>query len=143
MARQFVLILIPCKLLAHKAQAVLGENSHTTIEFPYSELVEIISRVALYITVDMKLVVELLQEYAFVKNPLRRMLVDIHLPSLSNNAILDDARIADECVDTIRSHHCHGVACPDGRSCMLHLLLTCSHQQESDKSIYNMPCSIH
>ena len=66
----------------------------------------------------MEVLVELFKEDTFLECPTGGLLDHIHVPSLGDNLIFDDARIADEGVDAIGDHHRHGIAVVDGRSRM-------------------------
>lgn len=114
-------VFVPRELFTCKTKSVLGKDAYPAIEFPDAQLVIIISRIALDITVDMEFVIKLFEEHAFDKGPPRRVLDRIHLPSFRHNAVLDDAGVTDKRVNSIRGHHVHRVARFDGRGSMLHL----------------------
>ena len=85
--------LVPKQLFAREANARLGENAHTRAQLPQSQLVVIVSRVALDIRLHMEFLVKLLQEQSFIESPSRRVLHNIHIPTLSHDTIFYHARV--------------------------------------------------
>lgn len=136
MAGEFMLVLIPGELLAGKAKTVLSEDAHTAIEFPDTLLIKIISRITLDIAVDVELLVKLFEQHTLIKNPAGRHTVGIHLPSLGNDAVLDDTRITDEGIDAIRSHHRHRVSVVDSRRSMFYRILAGSQNPGNYDTYY-------
>ena len=123
MGVQLVLVLVPEELLAGKTQAVLGEYAYTATQFPHAALVKVVGGVALDVGLDMELLVKLFQEEGFVKNPTGGAAVLVDFPPLGDDAVLDDTRVGDKGVDTIRDHHGDRVAGIDGRRSVLSLFL--------------------
>ena len=79
------------------------------------QLVVIVGRVALYISLDVELLVELLKEEPLVKSPTRRMFHSVYIPPLRHDAILYDPRVGNERIDTPRCHDGRGVTVTNGR----------------------------
>ena len=119
-----MLLLIPVELLRGETQAIFRQHAHAGTELPEMQLVIIVSRVALYICLDMKVLIELLKEEALVKGPARWVLDLIDIPPLSDDTVLDDTGVGDERVHAKRCHHRSGVAVADGGCRVLHCLLT-------------------
>ena len=124
---KLVLVLVPEKLLGGEPQARLGEDAHSAAEFPQLVLVVVISCVALDIGVDVELLVKLREEHTLVENVARRIEIGIDHPTLGDNAVFDDTRVGNECVDPIARHQRHGIARMDGGRGVFHLLLARAH----------------
>ena len=67
-ARNLMLVLIPSELFAGESQAILGQDSHPTIELPNALLVKVIGSIALDVAIDVKLLIKLFQQYALIEN---------------------------------------------------------------------------
>ena len=85
---------------------------------------------------NVKFLVKLCKEKAFVKNPTRRTLVLVHLPPLGDNAILDNARVGDQCVDTPCGHHSHRVAVMNSAGSVFHRFLARGNRDGQHKGQY-------
>ena len=142
--RQFVLVLVPGKLLTVEAQAILGQDAHPTIEFPYLLLIIIISCITLDITINMEFLIKLLQQKSLIKDPQRWILAGIHLPPFCYDAIFHNSRVAYQCIYTIRRHHRHRVLRTDGGRSMFYLVLaTCQNQEHQNTDNIRAFYSIH
>ena len=124
MGVELVSEFIPIELLAGETQSVVGKNVYSTAQFSQSAFIIIIRSVALDVGLYMETLVKLFQKQSLVEYPSRGLAVLVDLPSLGDNAVLDDARVGNERVDAIGNHHRHRIAGIDGGSCVLLLFLT-------------------
>ena len=127
-------LLIPEKFLRGEAQAILSQHPHTGTQFPEMLLVEIISRVTLDVSLNMEVLIKLLEEQSLVEGPTRGMFRLVDIPTLGNDAVLDDTGVGDERIYTERCHHGSRVAVTDSRCRMLHGLLTRGDERRHKKS---------
>ena len=96
---------IPEEFLAGVDKAIDIADTNTPSQVPEFLLVEIPGCVGLDISLNMELLVELLKEDTFLKGPAGWLSDGVHVPTLGDNTVFDDTRVADEGVHTIGSHH--------------------------------------
>ena len=86
----------------------------------------------------MELLVELFEEDAFFEGPAGWLSDRVHVPSFGDDTVFDDARVADEGVDTVGGHHRDRVTIVDGRGRVFLGLITgnvkaTDYTEEKDK----------
>ena len=72
----------------------------------------------------MELLVELFEEDAFFEGQAGWLSDRIHVPTFGDDTVFDDARVADEGVDTVGGHHRDRVTIVNSRSRVLLSLVT-------------------
>ena len=105
---EFVLDAVPEQFLALVDESVHDvADTDSAAQMPKLLLIIIPRRIRLDISLNVEFLVELFEKHAFLKRPARGILDDVDVPALGDNPVLDDTRIADERIDTIRGHHRH------------------------------------
>ena len=102
---EFMSDAVPPQLFTIEDKTIDVTDPYTATQLPQLVLVIIPRTICLDITLDMEVLVELLHEDTLVKGPACRILDGIDIPALGNDAILDDARVGNQRVDTIAHHH--------------------------------------
>src|SRR5574344_1276897 len=120
---------VPKEFLTLVNQSVIVTDTHAATEFPKFGCVIIPCSVSLYIGLHMKLFVELLEENTFNKLPSLWVAHHIDLPSLGNNTVFYDARVADQRIDAITGHHRDRVAVVNSM-CRVFLGFFCASNHE-------------
>ena len=125
---QFMSDAIPEKFLTGINESVDITNPDTSTQMPQTFLVVVPCRVGLYVAFDMEFVIKLFQEDALHEFPARGILDGVHVPTLGDDAILDDTRVGNQGIDAVAGHHRDRVPVIDGGGSMLFLLGTGNEQ---------------
>ena len=129
MGVQLMLHAIPVEFFTGINQTIVIADTNPTSQFPQLHLVIIPSRIGLNISLDMELLIKLFKENALHKLPAVRLANDIHVPSLCDDAILDDTWVGNQRIHPVCSHHWHRVTGENSTSRMFLRFLTTGRKQ--------------
>ena len=90
---ELMVLLVPIEFIALECQALWIQDTHPAMELLLTDFIEIDSRVALDVSLDVHLLIELSEQNAFIEYPAGRVPSLIDLPTLGNKSVFYDSGI--------------------------------------------------